>query len=156
MPTSTSSVGGASSSQAIAQPTQAQLQAIANLLSVKTGNVALDNAIAQARPNITRILIAGSCQFDGNDLAAGEAILPAHDRIERPTWHGDFYESNMAETKYGCWNVSSVGDWQLTQPNELRYKVVYSSNKTGKPVTMQAVMKNEYGRWLLFSHKKVY
>lgn len=138
-------VTSTSSSSAIASPTDSQLANIASSLSVKTGDVKLDNAISGAKQNISQVLLVASCQIKGYDLAAGDALSPSHSS------NHSIIPFMVGEPKDKCLTVNNVGGWRLDEEDTLKFSAVFSSNATGKPETRHFTMKNEYGKWLLVS-----
>lgn len=133
------------SSSAIASPTESQLASIANNLTIHTGDIKLDNAILGAKHNISQVLLVASCQVQGYDLAAGDALSPNHGV------NHSIIPFMVGEPKDQCLTVNNVGGWRLDGENTLKFSAVFSSNATGKPETRHFTMKNEYGKWLLVS-----
>lgn len=133
------------SSSAIASPTESQLASIANNLTIHTGDTKLDNAILGAKHNISQVLLVASCQVQGYDLAAGDALSPNHGV------NHSIIPFMVGEPKDQCLTVNNVGGWRLDGENTLKFSAVFSSNTTGKPETRHFTMKNEYGKWLLVS-----
>lgn len=133
------------SSSAIASPTESQLASIANNLTIHTGDTKLDNAILGAKHNISQVLLVASCQVQGYDLAAGDALSPNHGV------NHSIIPFMVGEPKDQCLTVNNVGGWRLDGENTLKFSAVFSSNTTGKPETRHFIMKNEYGKWLLVS-----
>lgn len=137
------------SSSAIASPTESQLASIANNLTIHTGDIKLDNAILGAKHNISQVLLVASCQVQGYDLAAGDALSPNHGV------NHSIIPFMVGEPKDQCLTVNNVGGWRLDGENTLKFSAVFSSNTTGKPETRHFTMKNEYGKWLLVSISRI-
>lgn len=137
------------SSSAIASPTESQLASIANNLTIHTGDIKLDNAILGAKHNISQVLLVASCQVQGYDLAAGDALSPNHGV------NHSIIPFMVGEPKDQCLTVNNVGGWRLDGENTLKFSAVFSSNATGKPETRHFTMKNEYGKWLLVSISRI-
>lgn len=137
------------SSSAIASPTESQLASIANNLTIHTGDIKLDNAILGAKHNISQVLLVASCQVQGYDLAAGDALSPNHGV------NHSIIPFMVGEPKDQCLTVNNVGGWHLDGENTLKFSAVFSSNATGKPETRHFTMKNEYGKWLLVSISRI-
>lgn len=148
---STESVPSVSSqpTKIFASPSDVQLQKIAALLTQPTNRPSLDNSIAQARNNISQLLVLGGCANTFN-FGAGA--------VQSPQAFYSAITSAIASTSYHpksqCMTVQNIGAWEQPAKNVFKFKVVYVSDVSGETVTRNIEMIDEYGNgnWLTNKH----
>ena len=143
--TTTSAIlgGGSSSSSSYSRsphPTAEQQLKIDNL-AFKADNAQIKQAIAEAKPNIQKMLRMTSC-FN----AKGVQVIAVAGTPYLTNPHFTYHPDNK------CVNVERVHGWKMPAKNILKFVVVYSSEISGETDSTNVEMRNEDGEWLVYSH----
>lgn len=122
-------------------------EAALNNAFVRTSDVRIAQAIAEAQPTITAITKRIAC-FPGNALDVPRILGP----YMAPEYHGPY--GAMSEVSYHpksqCLTVNRVDGWRMPALNALEYRVVYVSDQSGHSVSKNyRLIKQPDGTWLV-------
>ena len=132
-----SSSSSSSSYSRSPRPTAEQQLKIDNL-AFKASNAQIQRAVAEAKPNIQKMLRMTSC-FNSQGVKA----IATSDHL---------YFINLAFTYHPdgkCVDVVRVHGWEMPARNVLKFVVVYSSEISGETRDRTVEMRNEDGEWLV-------
>ncbi|MBR3481987.1 MAG: hypothetical protein IKH45_03750, partial [Neisseriaceae bacterium] len=144
--TSSSSSSRSSSSYSRSPRPTAEQQLKIDNLAFKASNAQIQRAIAEAKPNIQKMLRMTSC-FNADGLK----VIGTSDStysLNNPGSIGDF----RYHPKDKCLDVVRVFGWKMPARNALEFYVVYSSEISGETYKAHIEMRHEDGEWLVRGH----
>ena len=144
--TGTPSSSSSSSYSRTPRPTAEQQLKIDNL-AFKADNAQIKQAIAEAKPNIQKMLRMTSC-FN----AEGVQVIGTSDSkygIRNP---GAYSADFSYHPKDKCLDVVRVFGWKMPARNALEFVVIYSSAISGETQNVSVEMRHEDGEWLVRRH----
>ena len=142
-----SSSSSSSSSSRTPRPTAEQQQKIDNL-TFKADNAQIRQAIAEAKPNIQKMLRMTSC-FN----AQGVNVIGTSD--SKYSIHNPDSGTGLTfryHPKDKCLDVARVFGWEMPARNVLKFHVIYSSEISGETYNARVEMRHEDGEWLVHGH----
>ena len=143
--TSYSSSSRSSSSYSRSPHPTAEQQLKIDNLAFKASNAQIQRAIAEAKPNIQKILRETSC-FNNKALTpylTSKANSGGSAWFSRLSWKFNHHPENK------CVDVAKVYGWKMPAKNILDFVAVYSSEISGETTSVQIRMEKEDGEWLL-------
>ena len=121
--------------------TEKQQQKLSSQLSPKGIKLKIKNMIAEAKPNLEKVLGMQACGYKANELGIYRANASTFNEIQ-PLY---FQKHDASQ----CLNVERISTWKASAKNALTFVVMYVSEPSGETTQItHEIQKQSDGAWL--------
>lgn len=120
---------------------EVQQQKLSSQLSSKGVKLKIKNMIAEAKPNLEKVLGMQACGYKANELGIYRANASTFNEIQ-PLY---FPKHDASQ----CLNVERISTWKASAKNALTFVTMYVSEQSGESTQLtHEIQKQADGSWL--------